>query len=244
MKFLTFLFSIPLFGASLFVDLGPPDPYCTGGARYDIATPGATGDLTLLYGTFSCKIPQSPGAYLVTLNLRETGTVTAKGQRIFSVKINDQLVLDRFDLFAAAGLTPIAKSYVAGSSGIIITIDFSYSLKSAVASSIEIAPLSGDSIVLPVDGLPFRVLSEVPVQQPDGSWALKGPQAGFSYIIYDVAVYVNGLRMQADVDYKTAPDSGPDWQLKITPTNPWAGKVLADYTVYLPKPLPPVLPSE
>ena len=82
--------------------------------------------------------------YTVSQVFRETGTVTAVGQRIFSVKINNQSVqeLTDFDLFAVAGLNPKQIDTPAVSNGYI---DLSYSykrgtLKTAIVSWIEIKP--------------------------------------------------------------------------------------------------------
>lgn len=129
-------------GASLFgqtIDLGsaPVDQFCTGGERYTIQTPGATGDLTLRYGQFGCSIPASPGLYTVSLFMRETGT---GGQRSFSVRINGQPALANFDLFAAAGLSELQRDFQTASNG-TINIDFTYTLKSAVASRIVVTPV-------------------------------------------------------------------------------------------------------
>ncbi len=144
MKLLLTLLAAPLLAATLTIDSGSPsDQFFVGGKDdFTISYPGVSGDLSVRYGAFSYHIPRDPGVYLVTLNFRETGTVSAKAQRIFSVKLNGQLVLDRFDLFASApGLMPIERGYVTTSNNGFIDIDFSYSLKSALVSSITIQQL-------------------------------------------------------------------------------------------------------
>lgn len=137
--FLLLFLSIPLF-SQLLIDSGSAtDQYFIGGANdFTISYPGASGDLSIRYGAFRYHIPQAPGVYLVTLNFRETGTVSAKGQRVFSVKLNGQLVLDRFDLFAERGLALTERNYVTASNDGFIDIDFSYTAKSAIISSIQV----------------------------------------------------------------------------------------------------------
>lgn len=143
MKLLLFLLCIPLFAETLTIDSGSPtDQYFTGGlSDFTISYPGVTGDLSVRYGAFQYHIPRPPGVYLVTLNFRETGTVSAKNQRVFSVKLGGQLVLDRLDLFSAAGLAKIERNFVAASNDGFIDIDFSYTTKSAVVSSITMQTL-------------------------------------------------------------------------------------------------------
>lgn len=148
-----FLLCVSLFAETLTIDSGSPaDQFFTGGlSDFTISYPGATGDLSVRYGAFSYHIPRPPGVYLVTLNFRETGTVSAKNQRVFSVKVGGQLVLDRLDLFFVAGLAKIERNFVAASNDGFIDIDFSYVTKSAIISSITVQTLfAGGSIGAPV----------------------------------------------------------------------------------------------
>ncbi len=167
MKLFLFLLTFPLLAATLTIDAGSDtDQYFTGGAAF--TTSSCPGDATVRYGAFGYHIPLAPGVYLVTLNLCETGTVAAKGQRIFSVKLNGQLVVDRLDLFAAGGVAPIERNLVAASNNGFLDLDFSYSTKSAIVSSIVVQPLFQASTV-----------SSVPVvtewQSCHGSGVLAGP---------------------------------------------------------------------
>jgi hypothetical protein len=170
MKLLLFLLTLPLAAATVAIDSGAAaDQYFTGGAAFTTST--CPGDSTVRYGAFSYHIPVEPGAYLVTLNLCETGTVSAKGQRVFSVKLNGQTVLDRLDLFAVAGLAPKSFPFTAGSSG-FIDIDFSYSVKSAMVSSIQIDVIG--SVALPAGVGMSRKVAEPSAPGAacqDGDWA-------------------------------------------------------------------------
>lgn len=171
MKLLYFLLSLPLYATTLTIDSGSAtDQFFTGGAAFTTST--CQGDATVRYGAFGYHIPVEPGAYLVTVNLCETGTVSAKGQRIFSVKLNGQTVIDRLDLFAASGLAPTYRSYTAAPAGGFIDLDFSYSLKSAMVSSIQIDIIG--SVAYP-DGFGMsRKVSEPAapgVVCQDGDWA-------------------------------------------------------------------------
>lgn len=150
MKTLVMLIPSLLLGQALSIDCGSPSdqffscspPSCD---KFTISTPGATGDLTLRYGAPKYAIPAAPGAYDVTLYMRETGTVTGPGQRSFNVSINGQPVLVNFDLFADVGLAPVQKTFQATSAG-FIGIDFSYNVipgqvvRGAVVSRIDVTP--------------------------------------------------------------------------------------------------------
>ena len=141
-KLLLFLFPSLLFSQPISIDCGSssdqffsPVP----GLVTSVITPGATGDLTIRYGAFRYDIPTTPGLYDVTLYLRETGTVSGPGQRSFSVSINGQPVIVSFDLFADSGLNQTTRTFTASSSG-FIGINFTYSLRSAIVSRIEVTP--------------------------------------------------------------------------------------------------------
>ncbi len=145
--FALLLLSVSLFADTVQIDCGSAtaDQFFSGGATFDSVIPGATGDITVRYGNaFRYHIPQPTGVYLVTLNFRETGTVTTINQRFFSVKVNSQLVLDRFDLFAVAGLEPRERNYVTASNDGFIDIEFYTApgaAKGAIVSSIAVQQL-------------------------------------------------------------------------------------------------------
>lgn len=235
---LLLLLQFPLLAASLVIDCGSPtDQYFTGGlSDFTISYPGATGDLTLRYGTFSYRIPAPPGPSIVTLVFRETGTVTAANQRRFYVAFNEQpAVLVNYDLYAVAGLSTIRREFQVFSIDGFIHIFFTYSRKSAIVSSIEVAPVQ-----VPTPGTPFRVISATPERQPDGTYLIGTPMQTGS-MVYDVSIYRNGLRLRPwrfsgpSSDYETVPQGG---FLRVDPVLPWSESdvILVDYTIYYPPP--------
>lgn len=124
-------------------DLGQPSDPCTGGLTYTIPFgPPGTTDATLRYGTFTCTLPSPAGPFIATIAFVEP-TVTAPGQRIFRVLADDILILDQFDLLAACGYRqPCSRSFVvAPSSGSTLRLRFVTQVRSAVVSSVSIAPL-------------------------------------------------------------------------------------------------------
>ena len=138
---LSFLLSLPLFGASIIIDSGSPtDQYFSGGLPYTVQ-PAA--DTTLRFSSsattpFSYNIPvPQDGPYIVTLNFLEPSAVPPA--RAFSVTINDQLVYSRLTM--AGYLVPFSRSAIIFSSGGFINIRFDTLIRSAVVSSIQIDPL-------------------------------------------------------------------------------------------------------
>ena len=135
-----------LFAATL-IDAGSStDSGFTGGAVWLIPQallPPGTTDTTLRFGAdFSYRIPCSKRVYVVTFQFIEPA-VQAIGQRVFSVSVNNQTVLERLDLVAEAGyLRPISRSVLAVCSEGQLRIRFLAQVRSAVVSSIEGAPLS------------------------------------------------------------------------------------------------------
>src|SRR6185369_10382598 len=101
--------------------------------------PPGTTDTTLRYGAaFSYRIPVDNIPYVVTFRFIEP-TVQVRGQRIFSVRINNQVVVDRIDLIAEAGyLKSLSRSIVVMGSDESLNICFETQMRSAVVSSIEI----------------------------------------------------------------------------------------------------------
>lgn len=129
------------------IDCGSPtDSNFSPAPGFTFAVPVAAGDQTGRYDAlktgFAYSIPVVDGMpYIVTLRFLEP-SVQAVGQRVFSVAINNQIVVDKIDLFMEAGFQkPLSSSFVAvGSSGALV-IRFSTQIRSAVISAIEITPL-------------------------------------------------------------------------------------------------------
>jgi beta-galactosidase len=85
-------------------------------------------------GEFSYRVPVSSGRYRVTLKFQEPAAGAA-GVREFDVQVNGRIVLQRFDIFAAAGgkLKAVDRSFdtAAKDGGILI----------------EFRPLKGNALV-------------------------------------------------------------------------------------------------
>lgn len=166
MRFLALLLALPLWG-QITIDAGSPsDQYFTGGSLWAIpATPQGTADATLRYGvSFRYKIPAS-GVQVLTLRFREPN-MTQPGQRIFSVSANHQPIITRLDLVAEAGYqAPLERSYVVVAAGGFVDLRFETQVRSAVVSSITLAPLisgmiSTDGRTLRVSGFEIRSLRD------------------------------------------------------------------------------------
>jgi len=209
---LLLLLSLPLFSASLVIDCGscptaspcPTDQYFTGGLTGNVVTPGATGDISVRYGTFTYRIPAPPGPSIVTLVFRESGTSTGPNQRKFTVKFNEQPpVLSDYDLYAVAGLSVIRREFQVFSIDGFIHIFFTYSKKAAIVSSIEVAQPSGTSEMIRWD---------VPgIRQADGSYFFTAPVPTVPVAV--IAVYRNGVKqrrypvLDVEADYSLDPQS-------------------------------------
>lgn len=113
-----------------------------GGTKYIIAPTPDVVDVTLRYGAFTYEFPaHNEWPYVLTLRFIEP-TVQSPGQRVFSVRVNNQLVLDRLDLVAEAGyLKPLSRSVLVMGADNRLVIKFEVQVRSAVISSIEITPL-------------------------------------------------------------------------------------------------------
>ena len=124
------------------------DQYFTGGGQ--VSSPGVSGtpDVPLyriarssLYSAFGWDIPVSNGQYTVRLKFAET-TYSGVGQRVFDVAINSVIVLDNFDVVAAAGAWRTAhdESFnIAVTTG-VVDIDFIFGNRYGIVSAIEIVP--------------------------------------------------------------------------------------------------------
>ncbi len=93
------------------------------------------------YGDFSYNFPVSNGSYTVTLKFAEIYW-GGPGQRVFDVLIEGALVLDNFDVFAAAGAanSAVDRSFTTGVSDGTLNIEFRTEVDNAKISAIEILP--------------------------------------------------------------------------------------------------------
>lgn len=120
------------------------DSNFTGGAAYGFAPPvTGTNDLNMRSGTFVYDIPcHDDWPYIITFEFFEP-VVTTPGQRIFSVRVNNQIVLDKLDVFKETGAMKkaINRSIIAlGANGHLI-ISFEPLVRTAIVSHISITPL-------------------------------------------------------------------------------------------------------
>lgn len=136
MKWLAFLLSLPLLGASLVINSGSAtDQYFVGGTAFPS---GAVDDTTLRFGTFQYKIPVADGVpYIIKFIFFEPSQVPPA--RAFSITINDQLVYPRIAM--GPGSAPFSRSVVVMGSEGMLNISFQTIIRSAVVSSIEITPI-------------------------------------------------------------------------------------------------------
>jgi len=94
---------------------------------------------------FSYRAPMNSGLYVVTLYFVEPNA-TAKGQRVFDVRINQQLIYSKLDVFAITGGANrvLKRSVVVAVAENVLIIDFDApgpTARPAVVSAIRIAPL-------------------------------------------------------------------------------------------------------
>ncbi len=125
------------------------DSNFTGGTAFTMPNPPAgVTDATMRFtasgaSTFSYDVPcHLDWPYSVKLYFLEPNQ-TAVGQRIFTVRINNQVVLDHLDLIAEGGLGKmLSRSVVVmGADDGQLHIRFETNKRSAVVSSIEFTPL-------------------------------------------------------------------------------------------------------
>ena len=106
-------------------------------------TGGASGGTPVAVGksAFGFDFPVTNGSYTVTLYFAELNK-TAAGQRVFDVTLNGQTVLNRFDVFAAAGGTDKAvwRSFPVTVTSGQVSLDFIREVENAKVSAIAIAP--------------------------------------------------------------------------------------------------------
>lgn len=143
MRSLIFLLAVPLFAASLVIDSGSAsDQYFYGGLTY---TNPAASDTTVRFSQtvagkpqqFGYKIPAANDVpYVVKFNFMEPSPGVV---RMFVVGINDLPVTAPISM--QGYLIPFSRSVIAFAADGFINIRFDTLVRSAVISSIEIAPL-------------------------------------------------------------------------------------------------------
>ncbi|MBV9009595.1 MAG: malectin [Verrucomicrobia bacterium] len=122
------------------------DQYFSGGTRITFDSPVfGTNDPTLYqserYGAnFGYHLPLNNGTYVVNLYFAEMYFHDA-GDRVFNVTINDQVVLEDFDIYALTGAqNPLERSFLVTIDDGMLDIVGSASVNNAKFSAIEILP--------------------------------------------------------------------------------------------------------
>jgi beta-galactosidase len=92
-------------------------------------------------GAFSYRVPLPDGRYSITAHFLEP-EATARGERVFDVRANGGVVLEHFDVFAAAGgqLKGIDRTFEARTSNGVIVLDFQPRTGKAIVSALSITP--------------------------------------------------------------------------------------------------------
>jgi parallel beta-helix repeat protein len=125
------------------------DAYFSGGDTYATsAAIGGTGEDAVYqserYGDFKYSAAVANGTYEVTLKFAEI-YLNGAGQRLFDVRAENQLLLDNFDVFAAAGgkNAAVDRTFQVKVSDGRLDLDFSSVRDNAKVSGIEIVPAGG-----------------------------------------------------------------------------------------------------
>lgn len=153
MKLCIFLLALPLAAASFHLAGGSEGDFAgiSGGAPFTIAAGPLAGQTLRSGQAFSYRIPALDDVpYVLTLQFAEPcgpgagcgSQVTGSGQRVFSVSVNDQLLLPRLDVYAAAGVQKItSRTSVVFAADSAIVIGFAGIVRTAVVSSVTLIPL-------------------------------------------------------------------------------------------------------
>lgn len=122
------------------------DTYFTGGSKITGTFSVAGTNDDTLYRTrrdgssFTFNKSVSSGTYLLTLHFAEP-TKTARGQRKFDVSAEGKLVLDDFDVYAAAGAkTAVTRTFTVPVTDGQLNIAFKGVVSTAIVSAVEILP--------------------------------------------------------------------------------------------------------
>jgi Malectin domain len=151
MRFWAFLLALPLAAASTTIDCGSAsDSGFTGGIAYTI-TGSTLPDTTIRYS----NAPPFSYRFVVTgptqVSLRFATVPQAAGATVFSVSINNQVVVDHIDLVSEGGITSIVERnvIVAPDGAGVLKIVFTPIVRAAVIASIMLTPLQD---LLPTSG--------------------------------------------------------------------------------------------
>ncbi len=113
-------------------DLGFVTDPCTGGALTTVLNAPFGADTTARYGNFTCKLPVANGPHILTFTFMEN-VATGPGQRLFQVKVNDQIIFDKLDLFISCGPLVVCNKavFVAPTDG-LLNIQFTTQTRNSI----------------------------------------------------------------------------------------------------------------
>ncbi len=149
---------------------------CTGGGIT------AFGSMMGRFGNFSCQsIPVQNVPYQVTFTFLET-VATVPNQRLFQVKVNDQIMFDKLDLFASCGFqAKCTKSVVVIPTNRVITTTFLTQSQNSLVFGIDYTPLVG---TLNVPILPYTKSEMLtPIGGPQTITLQAPPTAGYPILV-------------------------------------------------------------
>lgn len=215
------------------------DEFFDGGNLYSTTADIFQSDDDALYQTerwskdLSYDIPVANGAYTVDLHFAEI-FFDDFGQRIFDVRIEDQLIEDDLDIYERSrnaffpgnnNALVVDSGQVFVSDG-VLDLDLSASINNAKLSAIEVKPISGPGLVL------------VPT---DSETAVAESGLGDSYIVRlntaptdDVIVELSTDDSQIDVDPGVITLTQDNWRTGVTVTLSAVDDSLAEGTQVIP----------
>lgn len=120
------------------------DQYFIGGIASTTVNPPPGIDPTSRYGNFSYLVPAlSQTPYLVTFTWNDQVS-TGPNQRLFKVTVNDQIVYDSFDIYAACGgiNQQCTRAVIVVPTTGLIKIVFTTQKRNAIVSALSLAPIA------------------------------------------------------------------------------------------------------
>lgn len=190
----------------------------------------ALGDIRFGLG-FSYKLSLPSGPYLLNFTFRDP-TVFTSGGRLFTVRANGSVILDKLDIVAKGKGQTInqgALMYINDS----LELSFSALTRTAVFSSVQIEPFALTQYIVPQDPQVITETNKVPTYFPNQGFYVPRPSqvtdpTGTLY--QNVVVYENGIRQN---NYTIT-----RYLEQLVLDGHWTGDVRVDYQVVLPRQAP------
>ena len=218
---LLLLSGLCLQAATTIIDCGSPSDteFVTGGQITSTPSqPPELEDITHRFGTFKYRIPVSNIPYVIDFHWVEQ-TVKYTGGRLFSVTVNNQLIYDKLDLYAAGGyMKAIDRSAVVHGANNILEVAFTTQFRSGLCNNFYVTPLHESLPGFPGPAVTMtHYTGIVMARQADNTWLLNAPLPAQS--IANIAIHRNGVFQVHDIDYVmgTASLSGQPTFLTLGP---------------------------